>query len=85
MQVRLRERRERIVEGVVDTSGSEKTEPTYDEWSSGCMVGNQRHIEKQLSRFRTMGVDDLLLTYRFGEFTTESTRRSMKFIVECSK
>lgn len=85
MQVRLREKRARIVEGVVDTSGSEKTEPTYDEWSSGCMVGDPRHIERQMSRFRTMGVDDLLLTYRFGEFTTEGTRRSMKFIAECSQ
>jgi len=85
MQVRLRERRELIVEGVLDTSGSEKTEPTYDQWSSGCMIGDARQIEQQLNRFRTMGVDDLFLTYRFGEFTTESTRRSMKFIIECSR
>jgi len=85
MQVRLRERRENIVKGIVDASGSEKTEPSFEKWSSGCMVGDERHIERQMSRFRSMGIDDLFLTYRFGEFTTDSTRRSMKFIVECSK
>ena len=85
MQVRLRERREKIVGGIVDVSGSEKTEPTFDKWSSGCMVGDQRHLERQMNRFRSMGVNDLFLTYRFGEFTTESTRRSMKAIVEFSR
>ncbi len=85
VQVRLREQRQSIVRGLNDASGSEAGEPTYEGWSSASLIGSRDHIERQLTRFAGLGLTDLFVTMRFGEFETPGIRRSMQAIAEAAR
>ncbi|AMJ61541.1 LLM class flavin-dependent oxidoreductase [Bosea sp. PAMC 26642] len=82
VQVRLREQRHQIVRGINEASGHEKGEPTYAGWSAASLIGDREHIERQAARFAGLGISDLFITLRFGEFKTPGTRRSMQAITE---
>jgi alkanesulfonate monooxygenase SsuD/methylene tetrahydromethanopterin reductase-like flavin-dependent oxidoreductase (luciferase family) len=85
IQVRLREQRHQIILGINEASGHEKGEPTYAGWSSASLIGDREHIQKQVYRFAGLGISDLFVTMRFGEFKTLGTRQSMQAIAEAIK
>jgi alkanesulfonate monooxygenase SsuD/methylene tetrahydromethanopterin reductase-like flavin-dependent oxidoreductase (luciferase family) len=85
VQKRLREKRESMPRGINDASGSEAGEPTFEGWSSASLIGSPAHIVKQIDRFKSLGVTDLFITYRYGYVTTEGTRKSIEFIANAMK